>query len=366
MSRFDDKPVGGDEQGRPYLVHVSRHLDPDRARGALLGLAVGDALGTTLEFTERGEPSFATPLVGPHADITGGGPFGVAPGQVTDDTQMATALARSLMERGGFVPQAVADAYVSWAESAFDIGTQTAAALHKVADGRPPREAGHAVWLEGGRRAAGNGSLMRTTPIALFYYDDGPRRREVAMAESAITHYDPRCQLACAAFDGAIAAAVHGPPKRADELVAIAREELGMARNELVARAPVDEQEIDTAAWMLAEDLDDALRDDPGLYTASLHLGRMAGYVRVAFRLAFWELVHARSFEGALIDVANRGGDADTNAAITGALLGAHRGASAIPPAWSERVLRALAGSKGPLATHYHPRQLLELLPWED
>lgn len=365
MSRFDDKPVGGDEQGRPYLVHASRKLDPDRARGALLGLAVGDALGTTLEFTDCGTPSFATPLLGPHADITGGGPFRVAPGQVTDDTQMATALARSLMERGGFVPQAVADAYVAWAEVAFDIGTQTSEALHKVASGQPPLAAGHAVWLEGGRKAAGNGSLMRTAPIALFYYDDGARRREVAMAESAITHYDPRCQLACAAFDGAIAAAVYGPPRSPRELVAIAREELGMARNELAARAPADAQEIDTAAWMLAEDLDDALRDDPGLYTPSLHLGLMAGYVRVAFRLAFWQLVHARSFESALIDVVNRGGDADTNGAITGALLGAQRGASAIPRTWTDTVLGALAAGTGPIATTYHPRRLLELLPWE-
>ena len=365
MTRFDGKPVGGDEQGRPYLVHASRSLDPDRARGALLGLAVGDALGTTLEFTDRGTPPFSPPLTGPHVDIVGGGPFSLSPGQVTDDTQMATALARSLMEEGGFVPQAVGEAYERWAEVAFDIGTQTSAALHKVAGGMPAIDAGHAVWVEEGRRAAGTGSLMRTAPLALLYASDGPRRREVAMAESAITHYDPRCQLACAAFDGAIAAAVSGPPRTPAELLAVARAELASATAELSARAPADRQEIETASWMLTEDLDAAEHMDPGLYTPALHLGLMAGYVRVAFRLAFWELMHATSLEAALIDVVNRGGDADTNGAITGALLGAQRGASAIPPAWAGRVLGALEGDGGPLGTTYHPRRLLELLPSE-
>src|SRR5262245_34261380 len=135
MGKFDDKPIGADSSGKPYLVHASRHLDEDRAWGALLGLAVGDAFGTTLEFQRMPPAPFAPLLRGPHNKMIGGGPFGLAPGQVTDDTQMAAALARVLMERGGFRPSPVAAEYVAWAEHAFDIGNQIAKALARIGEG---------------------------------------------------------------------------------------------------------------------------------------------------------------------------------------------------------------------------------------
>src|SRR6185312_17217461 len=105
----------------------------------------------------------------------------------------------------------------------------------------------------------------------------------------------------------------------------------------------------------LAADLAAARRDDPDLY-GDLHLHGSAGFVRVAFRLAYWELWHAPSFEGALVDVVNRGGDADTNAAITGALLGACYGEGAIPSEWTKAVLE-FPGRDG-----LHPRTLLGLV----
>ena len=92
-----------------------------------------------------------------------------------------------------------------------------------------------------------------------------------------------------------------------------------------------------------------------------VHLIGTQGYVRVALRLAFWELYRAPSFEAALIDVVNRGGDADTNAAVTGALLGAYWGEEAIPERWRSAVLSALEGQEGPFAERYHPRRLLLL-----
>src|SRR5215831_18171931 len=94
----------------------------DRAQGALLGLACGDALGTTLEFSELDGPPFPMLARGPHRNITGGGPFGVLPGQVTDDTQMACCLAASLHERGQFDVSDVGRRYVEWTGHAFDIG----------------------------------------------------------------------------------------------------------------------------------------------------------------------------------------------------------------------------------------------------
>lgn len=363
MSRFDDKPVGGDETGKPYLVHASPGVDPVRGLGALLGLAVGDALGTTLEFKRFPAMPFAPPLSGPHQDITGGGPFQVAAGQVTDDTQMATALTVSLMESGGFRADKVGAAYQAWSRHAFDIGNQTRDALGRLGHGVAALDAGRETWLAGGKKAAGNGSLMRTAPIALFYQDDAARCREVAMQDSAITHFDPRCQLACAAYDAAIAAAVtRGASHDAKGLVGVARAALEDATDTFLAAYGEFEREGRDAHRELGLDLDAALADDPELYGAALDLGTMQGYVRVAFRLAFWQLVHADSFEAALIDTVNRGGDADTNGAIVGALLGALHGKDAIPLRWREAVIGALAGDQGPWGTTYHPRRMWALI----
>jgi len=366
MSRFDDKPVGGDESGKPYLVHAAPGVDPIYGLGALFGLAVGDALGTTLEFERRPAIPFTPPLDGPHREVTGGGPFGVAAGQVTDDTQMATALTVSLMECGGFRADKVGTSYLAWSRSAFDIGNQTRDALSRVARGTAALDAGRETWLAGGKKAAGNGSLMRTAPIALFYQDDAARCREVAMQDSAITHFDPRCQLACAAFDAAIAAAVgrreDEPRHDAPALVEVARTALGEARDAFVAAHPAFANEAHDAHAGLAADLDRALMPDPDLYGSNVNLATMAGYVRVAFRLAFWQLVHAASYEAGLIDTVNRGADADTNGAIVGALLGAYHGLDAIPVRWRETVVGALAGDNGPWATIYHPSRMFALV----
>jgi hypothetical protein len=107
-----------------------------------------------------------------------------------------------------------------------------------------------------------------------------------------------------------------------------------------------------------------ALGDDPELYPPDLDgFGRAQGFVRVAFRLAFWELLHTESYTAGVIDAVNRGGDADTNGAIVGGLLGAFYGASAIPEDWLERVVDALQHQDpGPWRDDYHPKQLLNLL----
>lgn len=361
-SRFDDKPVGGDEQGNPYLVHAPRAVDPDRGLGALMGLAVGDAFGTTLEFERIAPQPFAPLLRGPHRDMVGQGPFRLEAGQVTDDTQMAVALTRSLMERGGFRADAVGAAYVEWARHAFDIGNQTRASLDLVAAGTAPLDAGKKVWLGGGKQAAGNGSLMRTAPIAVFYQDEPERRREVSMLDSALTHFDPRCQLACAAFNGAIAAAIGPQPASPPQMLEAARADLDAAAEVLSGTEAGFTTEIDAARRALEADLTLAGSPDPALYGGEVDLGRMAGFVRVAFRLAFWHLMQGTSLEAALVDVVNRGGDADTNGAITGALLGARWGASAIPPAWRDKVEGALSGKAGVWASTYHPTQMFALV----
>ncbi|GEJ57088.1 ADP-ribosylglycohydrolase [Anaeromyxobacter diazotrophicus] len=322
-------------------------------------MAVGDALGTTLEFSEPRAPPFPTLARGPHREILGGGPFRLVAGQVTDDTQMACCLAASLQARGGFDCDDVASRYVAWQEAAFDIGTQTAAALNAIREGRPAQRAGFELWKRAARRPAGNGALMRTAPIAVLLAGAGARRA-AALADAAITHFDPRCRLACAAFDAALAAAIEADA-RPEAMRDAALRELPLAAEALRAEG-AGARDVASAARALELDLALAGEPDPRLHGRDVHLHRTQGFVRVAFRLAFWELLHAPSFEEALVDAVNRGGDADTNGAIAGALAGAAHGEAAIPARWREAVLGAVPAAPGPLRDLYHPRTLLAAL----
>jgi ADP-ribosyl-[dinitrogen reductase] hydrolase len=338
-------------------------IDRDRARGALIGLAVGDALGTTLEFSApAAPPPFSRLIDGPHREIIGGGPFSVAPGQVTDDTQMAVCLAASLLSCDGYDSGDAAARYVEWSRVAFDAGNQTKSALDAIARGVTPFEAGRSVWLATpGRPPAGNGSLMRTAPIGVRFALDTRARMAASLRDSSITHHDPRCQLACVALNGAIAAAVTQRPTEPLNLFEHAIGELIRAGPMLARTRTVSAHERRAAVDAVLEDLNLALEPDPRLDGGEVDIHRTRGFVRVALRLAFWELYQAESFEAGLIDVVNRGGDADTNGAITGALLGAYWGEQAIPRRWREAVLGALAGQPGPWGDTYHPRRLLAL-----
>lgn len=332
----------------------------DHARGALLGLAVGDGLGTTLEFeTPDHVPPFPEMATGPHTEVTGGGAFHLAAGQVTDDTHMACCLAVSLSKHGAFDAVDVARRYVDWMLVAVDVGELTRAALREVARGAPPHCSGRPAWEASRRSSAGNGSLMRTAPIGVLLAGDADGVLRASLDDSAITHFDPRCRLACAAFNAAIAAALSGLAPTA--VVGVAGEALTDARDALLAVHADLRRELAAAHDALRGDLLAARQDDPRLYEEPLEItGDSSGFVRVAFRLAFWELMHASTFEAGLIDVVNRGGDADTNGAITGALLGARFGEHAIPERWRAVVLNAPAlRHRGVPQQHLHPRVLL-------
>lgn len=336
------------------------------SRGSLLGLAVGDALGTTYEFEQIEQPPYPALATGPAVEVVGHGPFDLAPGQVTDDTQLAVCLARSLREQRRLDVTDLGERYVAWTTSAFDIGNQTRAALARIERGEPAATAGVSTWRASGRRAAGNGSLMRTAPIAIAFAAEPARVIEAAIDDSLITHADPRCVLACAAFDAAIAASVTG---NRHTMVEVARAAGATAERILTARWSGDDPDrvadratIASARDDLERDLDAALANDPGVDRAGLDLHRTAGFVRVAFRLAFWHAVHTPSWRAAVVDVASRGGDADTNAAIVGALLGARDGASAIPAPWIDLVFSATQPGPASWADAHHPRHLLRLL----
>lgn len=333
-----------------------------RARGALLGLAVGDAFGTTLEFKALGAPPFPELCHGPHTEITGKGPFDVKPGQVTDDTQMAVALAGSLRGIKRFDAGDVLSRYRAWLPHAFDVGNQTRAALEGYVPGASPFHAAKAHWIHHGRKPAGNGSLMRTAPIGVFFWNDREARIRASLEDSALTHADPRCQLACVVLNAAIAQAIAWPSPEVDakKLVEGLGAELNLAAVKLGRELPEHVREVQDAVAALREDLELAQRPDPQLYGPEIHMHHHQGFVRVAFRLAFWELLHAPSLQAGLTDVVNRGGDADTNGAIAGALLGAVHGEAALPSAWRQAVLEAVPRQPA-LREAYHPVQFLPL-----
>ena len=321
--------------------------------GALLGLAIGDALGVPHEGEILTAPPFPELASAPLKGMVGGGPLELKAGQVTDDTHMACCLYSSLTSIGHFDAHDVAARYVEWSKVTFDIGMQTYSALALVANDVSPLAAGMYVWLKAGKVPAANGSLMRTAPIGVLFAGSDHERRVAALNDSAITHFDPRCRLACAAYDAAIAAAVNGTSD-AKTLWQAALDEVALASE--VISAQYEPGDLAVAVSAVRTDLLAATEDDPDLYGPEVHLHKHQGFVRVAFRLAFWELLHRPTFRDAVLDAANRGGDADTNAAIVGALVGSRVGVDAIPAEWRTAVNECRPGGSAVWTTAYHPQ----------
>ena len=179
----------------------------ERYRGALLGLAAGDALGTTLEFKPPG-------TFEPISEIVGGGPFGLEPGEWTDDTSMSLCLAESLIECRGFDPIDQLKRYVDWMENGhlsstgecFDIGNTTAAALYGFQrTGKPCGQTGE--------YSAGNGSIMRLAPVPMFYANDRAKAIEYGGRSSATTHAADETIGACRYMADLIVLALRGASK---------------------------------------------------------------------------------------------------------------------------------------------------------
>ena len=179
----------------------------DRARGALLGLALGDALGTTLEFKARDSYVALT-------DIIGGGPFGLEPGQWTDDTAMALALAFNLEECNGLDEADLMRRFVEWwrggayscTGTCFDIGITTSRALARF------ERNGNPIAGDTSPTAAGNGSLMRLAPVAIRFAHDRNALADAAARQSRTTHAAPEAVEACVAYAMILADAITGMP----------------------------------------------------------------------------------------------------------------------------------------------------------
>ncbi len=285
----------------------------DRVKGALVGLAVGDALGTTLEFRS---PGTFTPLT----DMVGGGPFQLAPGQWTDDTSMALCLAESLVECSGFVPRDQMDRYLRWWREGhnsstgrcFDIGNATAQALARY------EKSGEPLAGSTDPRVAGNGSLMRLAPVPIRFRLNPFLAMSLSGASSRTTHAASTCVDACRYFGGLIWAALNG----------VAREALLAPGYSPVLghfdQAPLSPEIAEVAAGSFMT------REPPQIVGS--------GYVVKSLEAALWAFAHSPDFGTGALMAVNLGDDADTTGAIYGQLAGAYYGLSGIPEGWVERL----------------------------
>lgn len=288
-------------------------LHAERFRGALVGLAVGDALGTTLEFKPPG--SFA-----PIDDMRGGGPFGLEPGQWTDDTSMALCLAESLVECGGFDAEDQMRRYCRWRAEGhlssngrcFDIGNTVSAALARF-----ERE-GEAYGGSTDPRSAGNGSLMRLAPVPMRWAAAADSAILQAGDSSRTTHGARTCIDACRYMAGLIVGALCGEPKSRLLAPGYSPAPGGWAPEPLCP-------EIEAIA------MGSFLRKQPPDI-------RGTGYVVDALEAALWAFATTDSFEQGALAAVNLGDDADTTGAIYGQLAGAHYGLRGIPEPWVGRI----------------------------
>jgi ADP-ribosylglycohydrolase len=285
----------------------------DRYRGSLIGLATGDALGTTLEFAR---PGTFTPIT----DIVGGGPFNLEAGQWTDDTSMALCLAESLIESNGFDPFDQLSRYLRWKRKGhhsstgkcFDIGGTVASALARYERYGEPWSGSVDI------HSAGNGSIMRLAPVPLFFAADPEAAIAHAAESSRTTHGAQEAIDACRYMAGLIIGALQGRP-RAELLAPFFTPVLGLWHREPLG---ANIQGIAAGSFLR--------REPPAI--------RGTGYVVASLEAALWAFAKSTSFEhGALLAV-NLGDDADTTGAVYGQIAGAFYGADAIPEQWRSKL----------------------------
>ena len=281
-----------------------------RARGALVGLAVGDAVGTTNEFKWAG-------TFEPITDMVGGGPFLLKPGQWTDDTSMALCIADSLLAQGRYDSFDVMERYDRWCKegyrsstgTCFDIGNQVTRSLWDFREQqRVPTSAERTT-------SAGNGAIMRLAPVVIAGFESRDPREvvETARLSARETHFSVEAEAATEVFAALLVGALLGWSPQ--QLMDVSWASTGAAFDEMAARVISPDPQV-RASWE----------------------AETSGYIVNGLRLAVHGLLDFPSFKDATLAIANMGGDSDTNAAIYGQLGGAFYGIEAIPASWRERV----------------------------
>ncbi len=275
----------------------------DRALGCLVGLAVGDAVGTTVEFLPRGSFPKVT-------DMIGGGPFHLKSGQWTDDTSMALCLAESLVfdrhlnehDLMSRFNRWVGEGYNSSTGSCFDIGQTTLRAIGQF------NRTGEPVCGSKKASDAGNGSVMRLAPVAISWWCDPLEAEQIARRQSATTHGSQECLDGCALLARTLCRGING-----DGIDSICLDDERWTRTI---------RNIGTGTWR-------------GLTEADIS---STGYVVHTLEAAFWAFEQSASFEEAIVTAVNLGHDADTIGAVVGQIAGSIWGFSSIPKKWVERL----------------------------
>ncbi|MEU6790656.1 ADP-ribosylglycohydrolase family protein [Nonomuraea wenchangensis] len=287
-----------------------------RAVGAVVGSAVGDALGAPFEFGPAGAFSSRFPVPGAGGEMSGGG--GWDAGEATDDTQMAVHIAESLLERDGLDLPDIFARFQRWAaDEPKDIGLQTEDVLTRGL----PWDRAAAAHYRSSHRAAGNGALMRATPSAVYFARNGRQASmDAARQIAALTHGDPAAWEGTAIFHDLIRVALDG----ADPLDQLSQT--------LTAVHPDHRQRY---AAILAPSW------HPDQAT------EFNGAVWPCLGSAVWALRTTRSYADAIRAAIDLGGDTDTVAAVTGGLAGAVYGPAAIPTSWTDPLHVPLPGSGG-------------------
>ena len=276
----------------------------NRVMGSFIGLACGDAVGTSLEFMPRG--GFQ-----PIDDMVGGGPFNLLPGEWTDDTSMALCLAESLLHQKGFDAKDQMNRYCNWyqygymscKDYCFDIGATVASALNRYL------QTGDAFSGSIEINSSGNGSLMRLSPVAMVYRNNPKKLLSFAADSSRTTHGSVECIDACSYFASLLVSAYSSVQK--DEI-------FEMDYHPSTAKVSL----IASGSWKNKD------------YSEL----RGSGYVIQSLEAAIWCFYHSKNFKDAILLSANLGDDADTTAAICGQLAGAYYGLESIPSEWRTRL----------------------------
>ncbi len=273
----------------------------ERVLGGLFGVACGDALGGTLEFMSKDE---IKRQYGYLKDIIGGGCWELKPGEVTDDTMMTVAVAEGILDNPEDPVENIGKHFIEWYSSRpKDIGNIIRIAFGEYIRCKDWLKSSYYAHQSTGGRSAGNGSLMRCLPVAL-YYGDVEKMLEITASQSVMTHYDRQSTDACRLYNLIVHDYLNGKPK-----------------------IPVIRKYIENYPEYLKAFL--VLKDEL----------EPTGYVVDTLICALWCFINTSTFEDAVCEAANLGGDSDTIAAITGGMAGVYYGYGAIPERWKEKIL---------------------------
>jgi ADP-ribosyl-[dinitrogen reductase] hydrolase len=299
----------------------------DRFRGALLGLAAGEALGAPAEFLT---PEQILERHGVLTEMVGGGVYEVEPGETVDATDMMLCLAESVADRDGFDPEDVIERYRTWFEDhPRHVSLTVRAALISYCAGTHLDLASRRAFEILGGPRAGNGSLIRCAPLGLRYSRDAQARHDASRRDSTLTHFDRLAGWTCSAYNDLLTAALHGD--LADEVPSIA--------------ATYDDEDLRVSMM---------LRDTLVMEPEEV---RSSSFVLDTLQTALWTVLRSADFEHAVSVAVNMGHDAGAVGAVTGALAGALYGEAGIPERWLEalRERERIARVADRLAEQTHP-----------